>query len=316
VCPLELFMIGNRSHRPFALRPRSVHSEIVGHRGLGTVREERTMEGGSVVVRRQLGRELRAWRERARRTIDDVAAAQIASVSKVHRIEHGRTSVRPGDVRELCRLYGVAEATTEHLVDLARATRDPDWWERLDGSAPSWFELYLRLESVASAACAFQPMLIHGLLQTESYARAVERAGEPVPDAEQVERYVATRMARQRKVFERQTPLRLRIVLGEAALLMHVGSGKIMTAQLDHLRECAGQPDVGLRILPFSAGVHPGDRGTFSVLEFPDLDDPPVAYVETYDAARYPEAPTQVKRYRKRFERVWALSVPIEEWPS
>ena len=63
-------------------------------------------ESGSIVVRRQLGRELRTWRERAQRTLDDVATAQIASVSKVHRIEHGRTAIRPGDVRELCRLYG------------------------------------------------------------------------------------------------------------------------------------------------------------------------------------------------------------------
>ena len=77
---------------------------------------------GSLVVRRQLGRELRSWRERARRTLDDVAAARIASVSKVQRIEHGRTSVRPGDVRELCRLYGVEDETTDTLAEMARAT--------------------------------------------------------------------------------------------------------------------------------------------------------------------------------------------------
>jgi transcriptional regulator with XRE-family HTH domain len=273
-------------------------------------------EGGSIVVRRQLGRELRAWRERARRTLDDVATAQIASVSKVHRIEHGRTSVRPGDVRELCRLYGVAEDAVESLVDLARGTRDPDWWERLDGAAPVWFELYLRLELVASAVCIFQPMLIHGLLQTEAYAREVQRAGEPIPDVEQVERYVATRLARQRRVFERDRPLRLRVALGETALLTRVGPEQVMAAQREHLRWCAEQPHVDLRVLPFTAGAHPGHLGAFSVLEFPDPDDPPVAYVEMYDAARYPEAPTQVKRYRQRFERIWALGVPMEEWPT
>jgi len=37
-------------------------------------------------------------------------------VSKVQRIERGRTSVRPGDVRELCRLYGVGPDTTDSLV--------------------------------------------------------------------------------------------------------------------------------------------------------------------------------------------------------
>ena len=76
-------------------------------------------DAGSVVVRRRLGRELRTWRERARRTLDDVAAAHIASVSKVQRIERRRTAVRPGDVRELCHLYGLAHDTTETLADLA-----------------------------------------------------------------------------------------------------------------------------------------------------------------------------------------------------
>lgn len=53
--------------------------------------------------------------------------------------------------------------------------------------------------------------------------------------------------------------------------------------------------------------------GECRVLTFPDADDPPVAYVETYEAARYPEAPAQVARFRRRFDQLWALGVPIEE---
>jgi transcriptional regulator with XRE-family HTH domain len=274
-------------------------------------------EGGSIVVRRQLGRELRAWRERSQRTLDDVAAARIASVSKVHRIEHGRTSVRPGDVRELCQLYGVGEDTMETLVDLARATRDPDWWERLDGAAaPAWFELYLRLESVASELCAFHPQLVHGLLQIEDYARGVEHAWDPPDDPTIVERYVSVRMARQRAVFDRPRPLRLRMILGEAALLTRVGSDAVMAAQHAHLQECARREHVELRVLPFAAGIHTGVRGAFSVLSFPEPDDPPVAYVETYEAARYPEASEQVRRFQRRFEQIWALTAPLEGWPT
>src|SRR5512146_1379699 len=172
-------------------------------------------EVGSIVVRRQLGRELRTWRERAQRTLDDVATAQIASVSKVQRIEHGRTSVRPGDGRELCRLYGVSDETTEALADLARATRDPDWWERPETAAPSWFALYLRLEAVAGQVDAFEPLLVHGLFQTPDYAHQAERLSEPETAVEVTDRYVATRMARQQQIFERPDPLRIRLVLGE-----------------------------------------------------------------------------------------------------
>jgi hypothetical protein len=49
------------------------------------------------------------------------------------------------------------------------------------------------------------------------------------------------------------------------------------------------------------------------VLQFDDPADPAVAYVETYEGARYPEAPAQVARYRQRFQRIWALAVPLEE---
>jgi transcriptional regulator with XRE-family HTH domain len=271
-------------------------------------------EGGSVVVRRQLGRELRAWRERARRTLDDVATAQVASVSKVQRIEHGRTSVRPGDVRELCRLYGVAEETTETLVGLARASRDPDWWERQDAPAPAWFALYLRLEAVASELLTYEPTVIHGLFQTRCYAEQVERLTEFDATEERIQGYVQMRRERQRHVFGRSIPMRIRLVLGEAALLTAAGMADVMTAQRAHLRELAAGEHIDVRVLRFAAGLHPSMRGAFSVLTFPDRDDPPVAYVETYDAARYPESRSQVARYRRRFERVWELSVPIEEY--
>ena len=224
-------------------------------------------EAGSIVVRRQLGRELRTWRERSRRTLDDVAAAQVASVSKVQRIEHGRTSVRPGDVRELCRLYGVNDETTQALADMARATRDPDWWERLAD-----------------------------------------------PDEDLVERYVSTRMLRQQNLFERADPIRLRIVLGEGALLTQVGSEELMAEQRTHLAAVSGRGHADVRVLQFAVGLHSGLRGSFSVLSFPEPDDPPVVYVETYEAARYPEAPAQVTRYRRPFEQLWALATPIEEY--
>lgn len=157
--------------------------------------------------------------------------ARVASISKVQRIEHGRTSVRPGDVRELCRLYGVNEATTETLADLARATRLPDWWERHDTSAPHWFALYLRLEAVASRVSAFEPLVVHGLVQTRQYAERVEVRSEPGIDPALVQRYVTTRMARQQNVFSRDDPLQARLCFGEAALLTSVGSDDVLAAQ-------------------------------------------------------------------------------------
>ncbi|MBI1757760.1 MAG: helix-turn-helix domain-containing protein [Actinobacteria bacterium] len=269
---------------------------------------------GSIVVRRQLGRELRALRERTRRTRDDVAAASIASVAKMARIEAGQTPVRPGDVRELCRLYGVDAETTDNLAVMAQATKEPSWWEEVDAKAPRWFGLYLNLEAVASELHVFEPSLVHGLFQTADYARAIAR--RVIPDASEtaIEGNVVLRLARQRSAFDRPDPLRVTAVLGEPALALSVGSPALRASQMAALRERAALAHVEVRVLPLAAGPHPGYLGQFSILDFANPDDPPVAYVETYDAARYPEVPAHVARYRRRFAAVHEMSVPLEEW--
>jgi transcriptional regulator with XRE-family HTH domain len=270
---------------------------------------------GSVVARRQLGRELRALRVASGRTREDVASlsAGIASLAKLARIEQGLTSIRPGDVRELCLLYGVSPETTERLVEMARGTRHEEWWESQDVKAPRWFAMYLALEEVASRVQVYQPCLIPGLFQTREYARQIEATTVPNPGPE-VDAYVCLRMQRQEKAFARREPLRIDLVLGEAALRAVPGSQVVMDAQIEHLRTLALRPGIEVRVVPLAAGIHPGVYGTFTIMDFPQEKDPSVVYVETYEAARYPERPEQVARFRARFETVSAVAVPLEEF--
>lgn len=59
-----------------------------------------------------------------------------------------------------------------------------------------------------------------------------------------------------------------------------------MTNQLDHLAEVSQLPNVSLRVVPVSAGYHPGIvTGSFTVLRFPmnggGVDsEPPTIYQE------------------------------------
>jgi transcriptional regulator with XRE-family HTH domain len=270
---------------------------------------------GSVVARRQLGRELRALREASGRTREDVSnlSTGIASLAKLARIEHGLTSIRPGDVRELCLLYGVPQETTERLVEMARGTRAEEWWESQDNKTPRWFGMYLALEEVASRLQAFEPTLIHGLFQTPEYARQIEvtTAPTPVPAADA---YTALRMRRQERVFSRKTPLRIELVLGEASVRAVPGSQAVLDAQLAHLRTLASRPEIDVRVVPLKRSLHPGIHGRFTIMDFPQEKDPSVVYVETYEAARYPERPDQVARFRSRFEALRAVGVPLEEF--
>ena len=53
------------------------------------------------------------------------------------------------------------------------------------------------MEEAASYFGWYESELIHGLLQTEDYARAVIRAGNPGADDKEIEQRVHVRMARQ-----------------------------------------------------------------------------------------------------------------------
>lgn len=125
----------------------------------------RTSRGGSTVVRRQLGRTLRAMREATGRTRDDVVASRLMSRSKLEGIEHGRTMVRPGDAYELGRLYGASPEALESLREMAMATTQDGWWQQYSDGLVKGFDAYLDLESAATRILIYQPAVVHGLLQ-------------------------------------------------------------------------------------------------------------------------------------------------------
>lgn len=265
----------------------------------------------STMVRRQLGRRLRALRETAGKTWDDVETAQIAGHSKLWRIETGRTSVRPGDVRELAAFYGASAEATEALVELARATKGGGWWEAY--GVQNWLGLYADLEAASSAISLYHPELVPGLLQTEDYARAVTRADERLT-AEEVERWVAFRMERQRAIRRPSGGVRLTAVLGAGALALRVGSEAVMDTQARHLRALAEEEGIGIWVLPWTAGPQPVMRGAFVILDFADPEDPSVMYGENLTTFRYVEAPATVAEYRWVFDRLLATAVPVKEY--
>jgi transcriptional regulator with XRE-family HTH domain len=270
---------------------------------------------GTTVVRRQLGRRLRRLREQAGKTTLDVEAAKLASRVKLWRIETGKLPVKIADVRALCWLYGADSATTDALAALAEGTVGQDWWERGTGDVRfPGFDLYLGLESAASALSLHQPEIVHGLFQTEEYARAVQWGTMLDPTAEDVERTVRTRKARQQVLFGRATPPHVRATLSEWALTRPIGSPEVTARQRAHLIALDDRADVEIGVLPAAAGAHPGFRGGFTLLDFDDPDDPAVVYTETDTGSTFIERPEGVAQQRRVLARLQQLSVPIKEF--
>lgn len=146
---------------------------------------------GPTVVRRQLGRRLRRLREQASRTEQEVERAKVCSRTTLWRIESGKAPVKMTTVRGLCWFYGAEPEVTDALTRLANGTDEHGWWESHGDALPDWFRLYVGLEAAASDIQTYDPELIHGLMQTPEYARAVFRAAEPAASVEAIERRVS-----------------------------------------------------------------------------------------------------------------------------
>ena len=264
------------------------------------------------VRRRRLALELRRLREAARLTCDEVAEHLECSASKISRVETGRVSVSPRDVRDMLVLYGVPEDQRASLVQLARDSRQKDWWHAYSDTIAPQFAAYLGLESAAAEIRTYEVSLIPGLLQTEDYARAVIGAGMISGQHEDVSRGVALRMARQ-PALSRDDPPKLWAVLDEAALRRQVGGSGLMRIQLEYLREMARLPNVAIQVIPFGGGAHPAMGRPFVVLVFPERVDPEVVYLEDLTRALYLEDAEEVGQYNTVFNHLRATALSLEE---
>lgn len=269
---------------------------------------------GPTVVRRQLGRRLRRLREIAGKTERDLEEANLLSRAKLWRIETGRTPVKVPDVRALCWLYRADEATTEALAALAVGTNGQGWQEDYGDVLPGWFSLYLGLEAAATQLYTYGAELVHGLLQTPAYVRAVREASNPDGDEGAIERQIKLRQERQQVITNRVPPLRVTAVLGAGVLARPIGGADVMTEQTHRLQELGALDHVDIRVLPWDVGAHAAMVSPFTILDFEDPADPAVVYLESQTGARYLEKSEELEEYRRIFASIEATSVPIEEF--
>ena len=262
------------------------------------------------VRRRRLAQELRRLREAARLTCEEVAEQLECSASKISRVETGRVSVSPRDVRDMLEIYGVPEDQRDSLVQLARESRQKGWWHAYGDSVQPHLATLLGLESAASEIRIYEVNLIPGLLQTEDYARAVLAAGNLNSSRSEIERLVALRMERQ-QVAGANMP-KVWAVLDEAALRRQVGGPEVMRVQLEHLREVSAMANVSLQVIPFGGGAHPAMGRPFVILVFPERIDPDVVYLEDLTSALWVEDVDQVDRYNVFFNHLRATALSFE----
>jgi Domain of unknown function (DUF5753)/Helix-turn-helix domain len=252
---------------------------------------------GPTVPRMLVGIQLHRFREAAAVTPDQAAYEIRASRSKISRMENGLVRFKERDVTDLLTLYGITdEQTRSTLVALTRQANTPGWWSKYGDIMADWFEAYLGLETAASVIRTFELQFVHGLFQTEDYARAVTMLGHTSAPADQIERRVSLRLNRQ-DLLNGPDPPQVWTVIDEGALRRPVGGSAVMRAQLDHLVEVSGLRHVTIQVVPFSRGGHAAAGGSFTVLRFGEPEVPDVVYIEQLTSALYLDKHEDVDHY-------------------
>ncbi len=243
-------------------------------------------------------------------TVEDVSRELLCSAAKVSRMETGARQAALRDVRDLCRLYDVDEATTADLMTLAKQAREPSWWSRYKDLQ---LEPFIGFEQEAAAITTYGMYYIPPLLQTADYARSVIRAIQRKMDRAIVEQRVEARMRRQ-EILYRANPPRYRALLDEAVLYRQIGGKAVFGAQLDKVLAAVASDKASVQVIPFTVGAHASADSNFDLLEFgKDSGQNSVVFVESLISNLYQERQAEVDRYREAVEYLRESALSLQE---
>ena len=270
--------------------------------------------------RRRLGAELRRLRNKTGLTLDEVAERMTCSTSKISRLETGKGIPKVPDVSELMRIYGVASDTErDMLLRLVHDGREHGWWESYtEGVQPERYILdvpgrYPSLENDARVVRSFDLTVVHGLLQTEDYSRAVIEPVLPNHTSDEIDRLVALRQRRQEAIRRARHPLEMVALIDEVVLQRPVGGTAVMAAQLDRLLEAGRLPNVTIRVLPLTVGILRAHAGHFVLLDIPAELGSDVVYVEGHAGDSFLNSDPDLQLYYEVFADALANSLSPDD---
>lgn len=265
------------------------------------------VSGASPTVRqRELGLRLRKLRTGLSMTVEEVADKLLCSPAKISRIETAARRPVLRDVRDLCALYGVDEAVSTELMQLARQARQQGWWTQYEDLN---LYPYVGLEQDAASITCYSMHYVPALLQTKDYVRAIIKAVYPRIDPKILDERVEARLRRQQRLLGADPP-RYRAVLDEAVLRRPAGGPAVMAAQLGHICELASAGKAAVQVMPFAAGPYAVADSNFVFLEFREsVMQPSVIYVEGFASGQYYERAADLDLYREAIEQMRDLAL-------
>ncbi|MGW7076763.1 helix-turn-helix domain-containing protein [Streptomyces sp. NPDC054871] len=268
-------------------------------------RPERPAEAdGTAHLFSALGKQIKVLREHAGLSQRDLGKAAHCGEALISSMERGVRTPQPEFLiraDELLDARGVLAAAVDDVREAQKRarTRHPDWYRG-----------YAKLEAEAVELHHYCNQAVHGLLQTEEYARAVFSHRRPLLDEETVERRVADRLARQ-QIFERWPSPSFSYVLEEVVLQRPIGGRVVQQAQLRHLLRMARKRTVEIHVLPTDSEEHPNLDSAFNLLTPKGHQE--VAYTETQGHPRLITDPEEVRLIADRYGSMRGMALNPRE---
>ncbi|MET7477629.1 helix-turn-helix transcriptional regulator [Streptomyces sp. NPDC005648] len=200
-------------------------------------------------------RELRLSAPGGRLTGQQLAQRYGWNKSKVSRLENGRQTPTPDDLRNWADATGQPDAFDELLARLRGFESHIRSWRRqlASGHKPVQ-DTHLTAHSDASVFRGWESSIIFGILQTPDYARSIfTRYAELQRSPRDTEEAVRSRIKRQEALYDSSKQFHL--ILWEAALRALICPPSVLGAQLDRLSGAIGLDTVELGIIPLSASL-------------------------------------------------------------
>ncbi|MFB7450464.1 Scr1 family TA system antitoxin-like transcriptional regulator [Streptomyces sp. NPDC056194] len=213
-------------------------------------------ESGAAVVA-AVGRQMKLWRESKGLSAVEFGALIGYGEDLIRKIERGARIPRPEYLDKADGAVGAGGLISAMKRDVEEVRY------------PKQVRSLAKLEARAVEFSLYSNSNIHGLLQTEEFARALLRTWRPAYGPAELERYVTARVQRT-VVLEKGPGPEFSFIQEEATLKRPIGGKMVLRRQLERLLEVGDLPNVEIQVMPTERADHPGTAGLIEILKFGD----------------------------------------------
>lgn len=299
-------------------QPRGVITPLAIHR-TGVITPQKLATTITAVVatpneaKRALGALLVGLRENAGLYAVDTARHLGVTSTTVGRYERGTTVPQDDDLETILNLYGATEDQRSAVhAALLDARTGVVRLQHASAVSPK-FRSFLRAEADAEGVTTYAPLAVPGLLQTPAYASTVQQTGRALVDPTvPVDRFVASRISRQRRLTQDVAPLQLHALLDEVVVLRCTAAGRLGNDQLEHLLDAGARPNVTLQVVPISVGLYGTMLGPVTRFRYPGKGDSSAIYLEHNAGGAWVRG-REVERYEHLLDDVQQRALTPDE---